>query len=294
MRSHPPTLSTIVARTLAEEGRVPRGAVVLLAASGGGDSQALLHVLAGLRKKLGFVLVAHGVDHGLRSEAKAELALAAKLAAELDVPFSSERVRVAGGSNLQARARDVRRASLRRAAERVGALAVATAHHADDRAETVLIRLLGGAGPRGLAVLPVRDGERLRPMVRARKAAVTAHLGRHRIAFAEDPSNDDRRFLRVRVRRELLPMLESLSPGVVQHLNALADQLAEARLDGDLPSLRLGRAQATAVSRARRLGRSVRVLLAGGRELRVDGRTGRAEVHQAETWGKRPRPRGGA
>ena len=72
-RSHPPTLITLVGRTLREECGVTRGTRVLLALSGGGDSMALLHALAILAKKQGFLLAAHGVDHGLRAEAAAEL-----------------------------------------------------------------------------------------------------------------------------------------------------------------------------------------------------------------------------
>jgi tRNA(Ile)-lysidine synthase len=102
---------------------------------------------------------------------------------------------------------------------------IATGHHADDRAETVILRLLRGAGPRGLAVLPPRAGDLVRPLIRARRGDIDAHLARHGIAHALDPSNANSRFLRVRVRRELLPLLADLSPGIVTHLCALADQL---------------------------------------------------------------------
>src|SRR5690606_13453664 len=105
-----------------------------------------------------------------------------------------------------------------------------TAHHADDRAETVLLRLLRGAGPDGLAALPPRAGRRVRPMLRASRADVLRHVQRHALSVAEDPSNRDPRFLRVRVRRELLPLLRELSPNIVGHLNALAEQLEDPSL----------------------------------------------------------------
>ena len=231
-RSHPPTLITLVHRCLVDERLATRGQRVLVAVSGGPDSMALLDVLARLRAKLGFALVAHGVDHGLRSEAGDELALAASLARDLEVPFAVTQVNVPEGGNLQSRARDARAAALRGAAAHVAADAIATAHHADDRAETVLLRLLRGAGPRGLACLPPRAGDLIRPMLRARRTDVLAHLARHRIASASDPSNVDSRFMRVRVRRELLPLLRDLSPGIVAHLNGLADDLG--RLPDDL------------------------------------------------------------
>jgi len=231
--SHPPTLQTHARRMLAKELGLPKGTRILVATSGGPDSQALLDVLASLRKPLGLVIEAHGVDHGLRATASAELDLAEALAERLDLPFRRTSLRVPEGANLQARARTARYEALRAAAK--GAL-IATGHHADDRAETVLLRLLRGAGPRGLAVLPPRADDRIRPLLRARRTDVLAHLERHRIPFATDPSNRSPRFLRTRVRHELLPLLVALSPQIVAHLCALADQLVPVA-KGDPPVL---------------------------------------------------------
>jgi tRNA(Ile)-lysidine synthase len=216
-----------VRRTVEREALFSRGDRVLVAVSGGPDSMALLHALALTRGKLGHALVAHGVDHGLRAEAASELDLAERFARSLDVPFDRTRVEVARGGNLQARARAARYEALRAAARRASASCIATAHHADDRAETVLLRLLRGAGPRGLAVLPPRSGDLVRPLIRAQKKDILSHLARHGVSFAEDPSNADPRFLRARVRSEILPSLARLSPAIVGHLCALADQLAE-------------------------------------------------------------------
>jgi tRNA(Ile)-lysidine synthase len=273
MRSHPPTLITLTLRALREECGVSAADRVLAAVSGGPDSMALLDVLSRLAPKIGFTLVAHGVDHGLRSEAGSELALAAAHAQKLGVEFSTTRVSVAPGSNLQARARSARYAALEKACRAASATLLATAHHADDRAETVLLRLLRGAGPRGLAVLPPRAGARIRPLLRATKADIVAHLTRHELRFAEDPTNRDRRHQRVRVREELMPLLAELSPGIVGHLNALADALAApeppAELDDHGIRVVLGRAQRLALSRARSLRqRSARIWLSGGREAR--------------------------
>ena len=276
-RSHPPTLLTLARRALTGECAVSADTHVLIAVSGGPDSMALLHVLASLRKSIHFRLTAHGVDHGLRPEAPAELDLAARLAADLDVAFSRSRVALRAGGNLQARARDARYRALRAAASDIGANAIATAHHADDRAETVLLRLLRGARPAALAVLPARDGDRIRPFVRARRRDVLSHLERHRVPFAMDPSNRDPRFLRVRVRNELIPLLEALSPRIVDHLTALADELAHpaTRLEGpDGDPLILGRAQQNLLDLliARR-SRTGRVRLKGGWELSIDPHT---------------------
>jgi tRNA(Ile)-lysidine synthase len=223
--SHPPALLTHVARSLRGECAALRGAGVLVATSGGADSQVLLHALAWHREKHRLDLVAHGVDHGLRAEAGAELDLAEDLARTLAVPFARTRLALAPGGNLQARARAARFEALRAAAHAAGARFIATAHHADDRAETVLLRLLRGAGPRGLAVLPPIAQDLARPLLRATRADIMAHAGRHGLRFASDPSNADPRFTRVRVRREVLPLLAELDPAVVRHLCDLADRL---------------------------------------------------------------------
>ncbi len=277
-RSHPPTLFTLTRRALRDELALPRGTCILAAVSGGPDSMALLHALAVVAPECGCRVVAHGVDHGLRAEAASELDLAETLAARLGVLFRRTHVEVARGGNLQARARAARFVALRRAAAEARADVIATGHHAEDRAETVLLRLLRGAGPRGLAVLPPRDGDLVRPLLAARRADIEAHLARHGLPYAADPSNADPRFLRVRVRTEVLPVLQRLSPGVVAHLNALADQLADAPrpelADSQGRAVRLGRAQLEATRRASRRGASVRLLLAGGRGARFDPETG--------------------
>jgi tRNA(Ile)-lysidine synthase len=271
-RSHPPSLLSVVRRTLIEECGPLHGRVVVAAVSGGGDSQAMLSALGRLAPKLGFALRAHGVDHGLRAEAAAELDLAEALARRSGVPFDRTRLSLERGGNLQARARAARYAALREAAAPHHAL-IATAHHADDRAETVLLRLLRGAGPRGLAVLAPRDHDVIRPLIRASKQDVTLHLERHGLVAAADPSNLDPAFLRVRVRREAMPLLRALSPQIVRHLNVLADALGGSLLpsfdiDADLEGAELNGAQIRELLRARRLGLAVAVRVAGGKDLR--------------------------
>jgi len=288
-RSHPPSLRRLAERLIRDEALFGRGEMVLCACSGGPDSTALLHVLAMLRPRVGHAVVAHGVDHGLRGAAAAELELARGVAERVGVPFAITRVEVAPGANLQERAREARLGALAAAARAEGARVIATGHTADDRAETFLIRLLRGAGPRGLAVLPPRAAlpvpslegappvALIRPLLLARREDVLAHLRRHELPCAEDPSNQDPRFVRTRVRRELIPLLEELSPRVVEHLCALAEMLASGRAaegEGEAPGegageelAALGRAQRLAIERARKLGRPVQVRLRGGAEV---------------------------
>ncbi|HEX6245526.1 MAG TPA: tRNA lysidine(34) synthetase TilS, partial [Polyangiales bacterium] len=129
---------------------------VLVACSGGPDSQALLHVLWALRAEHGCALSVAGVDHGLRADAAAELQLAARLALQLGLPFHALRVEVERGASLQAQARAARYAALLACAREQGAERVAVGHTQDDQAETVLARLLRGTGIDGLGAIEPR------------------------------------------------------------------------------------------------------------------------------------------
>ncbi len=282
MRSHAPSLPRIVERTLREETPVRAGHRLLVAVSGGPDSMSLLHVLSKLAPRLDVSLLACGVDHGLRAEARAELALAEQLCRERQIPFRVSATQVAPGGNLQERARQARYACLRRERERGRADFIVTAHHASDRAETVLLRLLRGAGPQGLAVLEAWSGDVLRPMIRVPKHTVDEYVQRHGIPCAQDPSNQNPRFMRTRVRKELIPLLQQLSPGIVGHLNALADELGAPLapvLDEQGVPLRLNRGQRAQLRRALRLRqRNTRILLSGGRVITLEPNTAQPKL----------------
>lgn len=229
-RTHPPTLLTLARRAIEDHELFEKGDLVIVAVSGGPDSMALLHVLSILKKKLSFGLAAHGVDHGLRKDAARELDAAEKFARKIGVSFDRTQVEVAPGGNLQARARSARHAALEAARVKMKARVIATAHHADDRAETILMRILRGTGVRGLAVLPPRaeNAPLVRPFIFARRADIDAHVARHDVPFSVDPSNANPRFLRARVRSELIPLLSELNPGVVDHLCKIAEELSNA------------------------------------------------------------------
>lgn len=224
-RSHPPTLLRLVERALQGPCALPQGAQLAVAVSGGPDSMSLLHALSILRARLNFELYALSVDHGLRPEARAEVDVVAEFAAQLAVPFQSVQLKLAPGGNLQARARAARYEALWALVDQISPQGfLATAHHADDRAETVLLRLIRGTSPAGLAVLSEREGHLLRPLIRAHKTDVLTHNERHHVPVCQDPSNLSRRFMRVRVRHELMPLLKELNPKIVEGLCALADE----------------------------------------------------------------------
>ena len=271
----PPSLVTVASRAL-HEGHA-EGATVIVAVSGGSDSTALLHVLARVAARFRLALHAHGVDHGLRAAAVTELADAGALAASLGVPWSTTTLQVPAGSNLQARARRERALALEHVRALHDARFVATAHHAGDRAETVLLRLLRGAPAAGLGVLPVTAGTRLRPLIRAPKELILGYLRRQGLAYASDPSNVDPRFLRVRIRQELLPLLRALAPGIEETLCRLADAHVapetNAGESADLALLRsLPRASLEALRRlAGDRSEAARVWLPGGLAARKNG-----------------------
>lgn len=288
-RGRTASLATIARRAMTSAGEcaLPPGTPLVVAVSGGPDSMALLDVLARLGPRLGLEILAHGVDHGLRPEAARELDLAEAFAATVGVRFDRTRVAVPRGGNLQARARELRWTALASAARDRGA-AIATAHHADDRAETLLMRLLRGAGARGLGVLPPRatapvspplpEITVVRPLLRARRADILLHVERHAVPFARDPSNEDPRYLRTSVRHAVLPLLEELDPHVVRHLETLADELAGAEPRGKSPlwASSLPRPTQEALTHLMTSGsRAARVWLPGGLVVSVDPRARR-------------------
>ncbi|WP_066815370.1 tRNA lysidine(34) synthetase TilS [Frigidibacter mobilis] len=179
-----------------------------VAVSGGGDSVALLHLLAVWRARGGPDLAAVTVDHGLRHEAAAEAKAVAEACAGLGV--SHQVLRWQGWDrrgNLQDAARRARQRLIAQWAAGQGLGAVALGHTADDQAETVLLRLARGSGVDGLSGMAAQRQAGgvlwLRPLLGLRRAALRDWLRAHGIGWAEDPSNDDARFDRVKARQTL-------------------------------------------------------------------------------------------
>jgi tRNA(Ile)-lysidine synthase len=176
-----------------------------LAVSGGPDSLALLLLAA---EALPGQIAVASIDHGLRPEAAGEVALVGRIAGERGIPFAALKVSLAPG-NLQAEARAARYAALSRWADDAGLGAIATAHHADDQAETLLMRLNRGSGLAGLAGVRPRgriEGSEtllLRPLLGWRKAELAAVVADAGITPAEDPSNTNPAFDRARLRAAL-------------------------------------------------------------------------------------------
>ncbi|HXG14757.1 MAG TPA: tRNA lysidine(34) synthetase TilS, partial [Calidithermus sp.] len=200
-------LLATVRTTLRRHAMLADGDGVVVAVSGGGDSTALLYLLHRLASERDLRLTAVHVDHGLRPGSGAEADHVRRLGARLGVPVAAVRVTVERTGSLQDAARRARYAALEAEASRLGAARIAVGHTLDDQAETVLMRLLQGSGLRGLAgIRPVR-GRVIRPLLAVRRSDLRAVLAEAGLDWIEDPSNEDRRFLRTRIRLEVLPRL---------------------------------------------------------------------------------------
>ena len=227
-----------VRRTIRTYGLIPAGTRVAVALSGGADSVALLSALRLIAKAERFeVAGAAHLNHQLRGvEADADAQFCRDLAATLDMPIDVEQVDVAAlsrdtGISVEHAAHLARYAFFERAAVRLGASAVAVAHTKEDQAETFLLRLLRGAGPRGLSGIHPRAGIVVRPFIETSRDEVRAFLRTSGMTFREDASNADLAIPRNRVRHELLPLLDArFSPGIVE---VLARAAAIAREDAD-------------------------------------------------------------
>ncbi len=213
-------LSTIRARNLFKPGQR-----VVVGVSGGADSVALLNVLISLSGRLRIKLVVAHLDHRIRGDAaEADAAFVKKLAARLKVPCEVARVDVPAlarktSLSLEMAARTARYAFFAEVVKKTGAQAVAVAHNADDQAETIVLNLARGSGMRGLGGIRYcaeLDSLRVvRPLLDATRAEIIRYLEGIGATWREDETNSDSRFLRNRVRHEVLPFLEKkLNPDI--------------------------------------------------------------------------------
>ena len=227
-----------VRRTLGTHRLLPSGSRVAVALSGGADSVALLFVMREIAEEEGIHLAgAAHLNHLLRgADADADEQFCRDLAARLQMPLEVERVDVAAlarqsGVSIEHAAHTARHEFFERAAVRLGADAMAVAHTKDDQAETFLLRLLRGAGPRGLSGMHPRSGIVVRPLLDTSRRDVIAFLRQRQVAFREDASNADLSIPRNRIRHELLPLLDTRFAGGI--VDVLDREATIAREDAD-------------------------------------------------------------
>jgi tRNA(Ile)-lysidine synthase len=214
---------------------------VVVAISGGADSTALLLAIEELRtnhKLHTAICVAH-LDHKLRKTSSKDAKWVADLAAKLGFKSVIGRSKVAEAAraendNLEQAAREARYAFLERTAKRVSANYVLTAHTMDDQAETILLRLMRGSAGAGLggmeSLRPLAKNSSIklaRPLLWARRVETEAYCRLRKVEFLSDEMNDDQRFARVKVRKQLLPLMQSFNNRIVEALSRTAEHLRE-------------------------------------------------------------------
>ncbi|HET8763246.1 MAG TPA: tRNA lysidine(34) synthetase TilS [Gemmatimonadales bacterium] len=220
---------------------------LLVAVSGGGDSVALLSLLARCAAALDLTLTVGHVDHGIAATSAAVARDVDHLAAALGLPSRSIRLEL-GADAGETAARTARWTALEQMRIQSGAEFIVTAHHQDDQAETILMRVLKGSGPAGLAGMQVRSATILRPLLPFRRAELAQYLHDRGLSAWSDPANADQRHDRAWIRHRLLPLLQERWPDVTDKLDRVAAAALEWRRAWDealtqLPGLDLQQEQ---------------------------------------------------
>ena len=203
-----------------------------IAFSGGLDSTVLLHLLAHLAQHHSLpALSALHVHHGLQAAADAWPAHCQSVCDALGVPLQVMRVKVQPGASLERAAREARYAAFMSLTEAGDVLLIG--QHRDDQAETLLFRLMRGAGVRGLSAMPAQrplgQGVLLRPLLDVTRAELEAYARAHQLRWIEDPSNEDRQFSRNYLRHQVLPLLTARWPQAQASMARSAAHLREAQ-----------------------------------------------------------------
>ncbi len=232
-------LINAVLKTLEESRAFAKSEMVIVAVSGGCDSVALLHILLALRDTLGIQLHVASLDHGIRGAAgQSDLDFADDLARRWQLPFTAGRVDAPSlarewREGLEAAARRARYDFLADVARREGSSCVALGHHANDQAETLLMRIARGSGSMGLggmrtvAKMPYHPEIRLcRPLLGISRQQLQAYCAARNLAYRDDETNADRQYSRNFLRHEVMSRLERLNPKLLGAFGRLAESAA--------------------------------------------------------------------
>lgn len=211
----------------------PESGLILCAVSGGADSVCLLSALCALSAARGFSVAAIHYNHMLRgAESDRDALFVERICREWDIQLFSSGGDVAAqakqsGLGIEEAARDMRYAFFYETAEKINASRIATAHTADDNAETVIFHLTRGAGLRGLAGIPPVRGILVRPMLSVTRNEIIEFLAARSLSYVEDSSNSDETYTRNKIRRQVIPVLREINPRAAENIAAASELLRE-------------------------------------------------------------------
>ena len=217
-----------------EHGMTEKGDVVIAGVSGGADSVCLLFILCGLQETLGFRVKVCHVNHGLRGRAAdADEEYVRELCARLNVPCrifreDVELIAAKRKQSLEEAGRAVRREAFLAMCREDGGTKIATAHHRDDNAETMLLNMARGTGQKGLCGIRPVQGKWIRPLLAAGREQIEEYLTCRGISWCSDATNEEDDYTRNRIRHNIIPLMEEqVNSGVVRHLEELSAQARE-------------------------------------------------------------------
>jgi tRNA(Ile)-lysidine synthase len=224
MKPEVPRLSDRIIRTISRYSMLAGRETVLLGLSGGPDSICLLHLLDEIKDKYELTIHAVYIDHRLRpDEIPAEINLCREICAESGINLIVKSIDVKSyekekGLNRQEAARELRYMMFDETAFEIRADKIAVAHNADDQAETFFMRLLRGAGPKGLTGIPPVTKHIIRPLIETERSEIEEYLGSRNILYAIDSSNLKTDYIRNRIRLSLMPELKKMNPNLTSSI----------------------------------------------------------------------------
>ena len=221
-----------VLSTILDHNMVQDGDLVVVAVSGGADSVCLLRILSELRDTLAMSLIVAHLNHGLRPlEDEKETEFVVGLAGEFNLPLAQEKARnllKVPGTSLEEEARITRYCFFEKILSAHDAQKVALGHNMNDQAETVLMNLLRGSGLGGLSgIPPIRENRYIRPLIQVTSDEIHAYLKDKNMSFIVDSSNLEKKYLRNKIRLDLIPLLLGYQPRFIEHLGELASLCRE-------------------------------------------------------------------
>jgi tRNA(Ile)-lysidine synthase len=220
-----------VRETISRYGMIDSGDLLIVAVSGGPDSVCLLDILNEFMDELGIDLVVAHYDHGLRpAEDETETKFVRSLAKSMSLPFETEKTSFLGKNDVspEEAARTARYTFLEKVRKKHDAQKIALGHNLNDQAETILMRLLRGSGLSGLSgIPPCRNTTIIRPLIEVERQEIEDYLKARKLSSVTDSSNLEQKYLRNRIRLELMPMLKSYQPRLIAHLGHVAEVLRD-------------------------------------------------------------------